>query len=80
MNSRSKVSFLELYNEEMYDLLSAAEDMNKLKLFEDPMVRGSVIIHGLEDVIVTSKEQVESETLFHWLDASGRIWTMLLDL
>jgi len=53
-----KVSFLELYNEEMYDLLSAAEDMNKLKLFEDPMVRGSVIIHGLEDVIVTSKEQV----------------------
>ena len=52
------MSFLELYNEEMYDLLSAAEDMNKLRLFEDPMVRGSVIIHGLEDVIVTSKEQV----------------------
>ena len=44
----------------MYDLLSAAEDMNKLKLYEDPMVRGSVIIHGLEDVIVTSKEQVQS--------------------
>ena len=53
-----QVSFLELYNEEMYDLLSAAEDMNKLQLFEDPMVRGSVIINGLEDVIVTSKEQV----------------------
>ena len=52
------MSFLELYNEEMYDLLSAAEDMNKLQLFEDPMVRGSVIINGLEDVIVTSKEQV----------------------
>ena len=43
----------------MYDLLSAAEDMNKLRLFEDPLVRGSVIIHGLEDVIVTSKEQVK---------------------
>ena len=47
-----------MYNEEMYDLLSAAEDMNKLQLFEDPIVRGSVIINGLEDVIVTSKEQV----------------------
>ena len=52
------MSFLELYNEEMYDLLSAAEDMNKLRLFEDPMAKGAVIIHGLEDVIVTSKEQV----------------------
>ena len=58
-----QVSFLELYNEEMYDLLSSAEDMNKLKLFEDPMVRGSVIIHGLEDVIVTSKEQVNCTRL-----------------
>ena len=52
------MSFLELYNEDMYDLLSANEDMNKLRLYEDPMVRGSVIINGIEDVIVTSKEQV----------------------
>ena len=54
----TQVSFLELYNEDMYDLLSANEDMNKLRLYEDPMVRGSVIINGIEDVIVTSKEQV----------------------
>ena len=47
-----------MYNEDMYDLLSANEDMNKLRLYEDPMVRGSVIINGIEDVIVTSKEQV----------------------
>lgn len=39
-----KVSFLELYNEEIFDLLSAAEDLNKLKMFDDPLHKGSVII------------------------------------
>ena len=58
------MSFLELYNEDMYDLLSANEDMNKLRLYEDPMVRGSVIINGIEDVIVTSKEQVVQRIMY----------------
>lgn len=30
-----KVSFLELYNEELFDLLSAHEDTSRLKIYED---------------------------------------------
>ncbi|XP_008559654.1 kinesin-like protein Klp61F [Microplitis demolitor] len=53
-----KVSFLELYNEELFDLLSANEDASKLKLFEDSTKKGSVIIQGLEEVIVHNKDEV----------------------
>ena len=68
------MSFLELYNEDMYDLLSANEDMNKLRLYEDPMVRGSVIINGIEDVIVTSKEQVLQGMSWFNKDIAYREW------
>ena len=68
------MSFLELYNEDMYDLLSANEDMNKLRLYEDPMVRGSVIINGIEDVIVTSKEQVVQRMLY---DSRGTLISII---
>lgn len=30
-----RVSFLELYNEELFDLLSVGEDNSKLRIFED---------------------------------------------
>ena len=39
-----QISFLELYNEEIFDLLSPAEDLSKLRLYEDATKRGSVII------------------------------------
>jgi kinesin family protein 11 len=42
--SSVRVSFLELYNEEIFDLLSSAEDMPKLRIFDDPLQPGSVII------------------------------------
>ncbi len=50
-----RVSFLEIYNEELFDLLSPVEDQNKLRLFEDSTRKGSVVIQGLEEVIVRSK-------------------------
>ncbi|KAK3931807.1 Kinesin-like protein KIF11 [Frankliniella fusca] len=53
-----KVSFLELYNEELFDLLSPAEDTTKLRIFEDSNKKGAVIIHGLEEVSVQSKADV----------------------
>ena len=37
-------SFLELYNEEIFDLLSAVDDTSKLRLYEDAYKKGSVII------------------------------------
>ena len=39
-----RVSFLELYNEEISDLLSASDDMTRLRLYEDAFKKGSVII------------------------------------
>ena len=39
-----KISFLELYNEEIFDLLSAVDDTSKLRLYEDAYKKGSVII------------------------------------
>ena len=57
-----RVSFLEIYNEELFDLLSTAtctaDDSKKLRLFEDNRSKGSVVIQGLEEVTVNSKEKV----------------------
>lgn len=64
MNCESsiRVSFLELYNEELFDLLGTMEE-NKaktLRLYEDSARKGSVIIQGLEEVIVNNKHEVYS--------------------
>jgi len=53
-----RVSFLELYNEEIFDLLSGNDDHTKLRLYEDGQKRGSVIIQGLEEVQVRDKREV----------------------
>jgi len=53
-----RTSFLELYNEEIFDLLSAQDDTTKLRLFEDSTKKGSVIVQGLEEVLVGSKSEV----------------------
>ncbi|XP_045137999.1 kinesin-like protein KIF11 [Portunus trituberculatus] len=55
-----RVSFLELYNEELFDLLSAHDDFSKLRLYEDSSKKGSCIIQGLEEVLVRSKSDVYS--------------------
>jgi len=55
-----KISFLELYNEEIFDLLSSVDDTSKLRLYEDAYKKGSVIIQGLEEVQVHTKSQVYS--------------------
>ncbi|XP_059478413.1 kinesin-like protein KIF11-B [Neocloeon triangulifer] len=52
------VSYLELYNEELIDLLLPEEDNSKLRLFEDAQSKGSVIVQGLTDVRVLDKKQV----------------------
>ncbi|XP_024887827.1 kinesin-like protein Klp61F [Temnothorax curvispinosus] len=53
-----RVSFLELYNEELFDLLSPSDDASKIRLYEDATRKGSVIIHGLEEVTVHNKNEV----------------------
>ncbi|XP_048515070.1 kinesin-like protein Klp61F [Athalia rosae] len=53
-----RVSFLELYNEELFDLLSATDNPSKIRLYEDASKKGSVIIHGLEEAPVHNKGEV----------------------
>ncbi|XP_076181595.1 kinesin-like protein Klp61F [Ptiloglossa arizonensis] len=53
-----RVSFLELYNEELFNLLSANDDGCKIRLYEDTSKKGAVIIHGLEEVTIHNKNEV----------------------
>ncbi|KAH8375487.1 hypothetical protein KR200_003162, partial [Drosophila serrata] len=52
-----RISYLELYNEELCDLLST-DDMTKIRIFDDSTKKGSVIIQGLEEIPVHSKDDV----------------------
>lgn len=53
-----RVSFLELYNEDAYDLLSPIEDSTKLRIYDDVSRKGSVIVGGLMEVVVNTKEHI----------------------
>ena len=50
-----KISFIELYNEELRDLLGY-EDDKKVKLFEDTGKRG-VVVQGMEETLITNAEE-----------------------
>lgn len=52
-----RISYLELYNEELFDLLST-DDSTKIRIFDDSTKKGSVIIQGLEEIPVHSKDDV----------------------
>lgn len=54
-----KINFLELYNEELFDLLGpSGHNAIKIKLYDDTSKKGSIIIHGLEEVTVRNKTEV----------------------
>ncbi|CAB3233053.1 unnamed protein product [Arctia plantaginis] len=53
-----RVSYLELYNEELFDLLAASEDNSKLRIYEDVTRKGSNIVNGLEEITVYNKNEV----------------------
>ena len=46
-----RVSFIELYNEELKDLLCCEEDPKRLRLFEDSSRKG-IVIQGIEEAII----------------------------
>lgn len=52
-----RVSYLELYNEELCDLLST-DDTVKIRIFDDVAKKGSVIVQGLEEIPVRCKNDV----------------------
>ncbi|KAK7901255.1 hypothetical protein WMY93_018024 [Mugilogobius chulae] len=54
-----KVSLLEIYNEELFDLLSPVDDVNeRLQLFDDPRNKRGVVVKGLEEITVHNKDEV----------------------
>ncbi|XP_068111215.1 LOW QUALITY PROTEIN: kinesin-like protein KIF11 [Hyperolius riggenbachi] len=54
-----KVSLLEIYNEELFDLLSPSPDVGeRLQMFDDPRNKRGVIIKGLEEITVHNKDEV----------------------
>uniref|UniRef100_A0A6J0SU87 Kinesin-like protein KIF11 isoform X1 n=1 Tax=Pogona vitticeps TaxID=103695 RepID=A0A6J0SU87_9SAUR len=54
-----KVSLLEIYNEELFDLLNPSSDVGeRLQMFDDPRNKRGVIIKGLEEVTVHNKDEV----------------------
>uniref|UniRef100_UPI00398F01B4 kinesin-like protein KIF11 n=1 Tax=Pristiophorus japonicus TaxID=55135 RepID=UPI00398F01B4 len=54
-----KVSLLEIYNEELFDLLSPSSDVSeRLQMFDDPRNKRGVIIKGLEEISVHNKDEV----------------------
>lgn len=57
-----KVSFIELYNEELIDLLSGNDDRHKLRIYEDNARKGctGVVIQPLEEFIVKNTADVIS--------------------
>ncbi|KAI4572836.1 hypothetical protein MJG53_012674 [Ovis ammon polii x Ovis aries] len=54
-----KVSLLEIYNEELFDLLNPSSDVSeRLQMFDDPCNKRRVIIKGLEEITVHNKDEV----------------------
>lgn len=54
-----KVSLLEIYNEELFDLLNPSPDVaERLQMFDDPRNKRGVIIKGLEEITVHNKDEV----------------------
>ncbi|XP_064000764.1 kinesin-like protein KIF11 [Pogoniulus pusillus] len=54
-----KVSLLEIYNEELFDLLNPTPDVGeRLQIFDDPRNKRGVIIKGLEEITVHNKNEV----------------------
>ncbi|GME86472.1 unnamed protein product [Ambrosiozyma monospora] len=51
-----KVSFIELYNEDIIDLLSE-DDGRPLKIYDDTNNKRSVVIHGMDEVYIKTPEE-----------------------
>ena len=55
-----KISSIELYNEELRDLLSdvTVDDPNRMRIFEDAARKGAVIVQGVEEVILKKRTDI----------------------
>lgn len=56
--STVRISFIELYNEEMKDLLSDSNNSHLLKIYDDRNMKGSTIIQNLTQRTVVNEKEV----------------------
>jgi hypothetical protein len=80
-----RVSYLELYNEEIFDLLSATEDTTRLQLYEDSTKKGSVIIKvgqssGIRDLLPYFLVHLVMKFQYSRWDLSGSVFLMLCSI
>merc|ERR1719402_920745 len=52
------VSLIEIYNEEIFDLLSTGSTIEKLKMYDDANNKGAVKIKGVDEVAVKNKNEI----------------------
>lgn len=52
------VSYMELYNENLYDLLSPNEELVKLNIYDDNTKKGNVKVGGISEVTVHKKAEI----------------------
>ena len=52
------VSLIEIYNEEIFDLLSTSSGIEKLKMYDDANYKGAVKIKGVDEVAVKNKDEI----------------------
>ncbi|XP_029655859.1 kinesin-like protein KLP2 [Octopus sinensis] len=50
-----KISFIELFNEELVDLLS--NESNKLYIYDDTINKGAVIVKGVKEIEISSLDE-----------------------
>ncbi|KAK5986179.1 Kinesin motor domain-containing protein [Trichostrongylus colubriformis] len=54
-----RISYLELYNEELIDLLAPTTgDRERLRIFDNPSKKGTVVISGAEELPIKDRSQV----------------------
>ncbi|GMR36299.1 hypothetical protein PMAYCL1PPCAC_06494, partial [Pristionchus mayeri] len=54
-----RLSYVEIYNEEMIDLLGTAHDEKHLiRLYEDPVKKGAIVVSGVEEIPVRCRDDV----------------------
>uniref|UniRef100_H2YQM0 Kinesin-like protein n=1 Tax=Ciona savignyi TaxID=51511 RepID=H2YQM0_CIOSA len=53
-----RVSLLEIYNEEIHDLLSPLAEPIKMKIYEDNQKKGKVVVSGLTEIVIRNKSDI----------------------
>ena len=69
-----RVSFLELYNEELFDLLSTTEDNSKLRIFEDSTRKVSLVCKLSKEQPIINAHNINIWIIFFFIGFCCDSW------